>query len=45
MALDTFNGNPAKAEPFWNALKNYYTLNNMVYTDKGQKVVATLTHF
>jgi hypothetical protein len=28
---DVFDGNPAKAEPFWNALENYYTLNNAVY--------------
>jgi hypothetical protein len=42
---DTFDGNPAKAEPFWNALENYYTLNNMVYAGEGQKVVTTLTHF
>jgi hypothetical protein len=44
-APDTFDGNLAKAEPFWNALENYYTLNNMVYTNKGQKVAAALTHF
>jgi hypothetical protein len=42
---DAFDGNPARAEPFWNALENYYTLNNAVYTDQGQKVAAALTHF
>jgi hypothetical protein len=42
---DAFDGNPARAEPFWNALENYYTLNNAVYTNQGQKVAATLTHF
>jgi hypothetical protein len=45
MTPDTFDGNPAKAEPFWNALENYYTLNNAVYTNEGQKMVAALTHF
>jgi hypothetical protein len=42
MTSDAFDGNPTKAEPFWNALENYYTLNNVVYADKGQKVVAAL---
>jgi len=42
---DAFDENLAKAEPFWNALENYYTLNNAVYADKEQKVAATLTHF
>jgi hypothetical protein len=32
---DAFDGNLAKAESFWNALENYYTLNNAVYADKG----------
>jgi hypothetical protein len=45
MTPDAFNGNPAKAESFWNALENYYTLNDAVYTNEGQKVAATLTHF
>jgi hypothetical protein len=45
MTPDAFNGNPAKAESFWNALENYYTLNNAVYVNEGQKVTATLTHF
>ena len=45
MTPNAFDGNPAKAEPFWNALGNYYTLNNAVYADEGQKVVAALTHF
>jgi hypothetical protein len=44
-APDAFNGNPAKAEPFWNALENYYTLNDAVYTNQRQKVAAALTHF
>ena len=42
---DAFNGNLTKAKSFWNALENYYTLNNAVYADEGQKVAATLTHF
>jgi hypothetical protein len=42
---DAFDRNPAKAESFWNALKNYYTLNDAVYVNKGQKVAAALTHF
>jgi hypothetical protein len=25
---DAFNGNPTKAESFWNTLENYYTLNH-----------------
>jgi hypothetical protein len=45
MTPDAFNGNPAKAKPFWNTLENYYTLNNVVYADEGQKVAAALTHF
>jgi hypothetical protein len=45
MAPDAFDGNPAKAEPFWNSLKNYYNINDVVYTDEGWKVAATLTHF
>jgi hypothetical protein len=42
---DAFDGNPAKAKSFWNALENYYTLNDAVYTNEGQKVAAALTHF
>jgi hypothetical protein len=42
---DASNGNSAKAEPFWNALENYYTLNNAIYANEGQKVTAALTHF
>jgi hypothetical protein len=42
---DTFDRNLAKAEPFWNALENYYTINDAIYTNEGQKVAATLTHF
>jgi len=42
---DAFDGNPAKAKSFWNALENYYTLNDVVYVNEGQKVAATLTHF
>jgi hypothetical protein len=42
---DAFDGNPAKAKSFWNALENYYTLNDVVYTNEGQKVAASLTHF
>jgi hypothetical protein len=42
---DAFNGNPAKAKPFWNTLENYYTLNDAVYANEGQKVAAALTHF
>jgi len=44
-APDAFDGSSAKAEPFWNALENYYTLNDAVYTDEGRKVAAALTHF
>jgi hypothetical protein len=42
---DAFDRNPAKAKSFWNTLENYYTLNDAVYTNEGQKVVAALTHF
>jgi hypothetical protein len=42
---DAFDGNPAKAKSFWNALENYYTLNDAVYVNEGQKVAAALTHF
>jgi hypothetical protein len=44
-APDAFDGNLAKAKPFWNALENYYTINDVVYTDEGRKVAAALTHF
>jgi hypothetical protein len=42
---DAFDGNLAKAKPFWNALENYYTLNDAVYVNEGQKVAAALIHF
>jgi len=42
---NAFNRNPAKAESFWNALENYYTLNDAVYINEGQKVAAALMHF
>ena len=42
---DAFDGNLAKAESFWNALENYYTLNDAVYVNEGQKVAAALMHF
>jgi hypothetical protein len=42
---NAFDGNLAKAESFWNALENYYTLNDAVYTNEGQKVATALTHF
>jgi hypothetical protein len=42
---DAFDRNPAKAESFWNALENYYSLNDAVYVNEGQKVAAALTHF
>jgi hypothetical protein len=45
MAPDAFDGNPEKAKPFWNALENYYNINDAVYTDEGQKVTAALTYF
>jgi len=42
---DAFNGSLAKAKSFWNALENYYILNNAVYTNEGQKVATALMHF
>jgi hypothetical protein len=42
---DAFDGNLAKAESFWNALENYYTLNDAVYVNEGQKVAVALMHF
>jgi hypothetical protein len=42
---DAFDGNLAKAKSFWNALENYYTLNDAVYVNEGQKVAAALMHF
>jgi hypothetical protein len=42
---DAFDGNLAKAKSFWNALENYYTLNDAIYINEGQKVATALTHF
>jgi len=42
---DPYNGNPAKAQAFWNTLANYYTMNDAVYNTNNKKVPAALTNF
>ena len=42
---ESYNGNPAKAQAFWNILANYYTLNSAVYMTNDKKVPAALTNF
>jgi len=42
---DPYDGNPAKAQAFWNTLANYYTMNNAVYITNDKKVPAALMNF
>jgi len=42
---DPYDGNPAKAQAFWNTLANYYTMNSAVYATDNKKVPAALTNF
>jgi len=42
---DPYNGNPTKAQAFWNTLANYYTMNDVVYNTDDKKVPAALTNF
>jgi len=42
---DPYDGNPTKAQAFWNTLANYYTMNNAVYNTDDKKVPAALTNF
>jgi len=42
---DPYDGNPTKAQAFWNTLANYYTMNDAVYNTNDKKVPATLTNF
>ena len=42
---EPYDGNPAKAQAFWNILANYYTMNNAVYGTDEKKVPAALTNF
>ena len=42
---DPYDGNPTKAQAFWNMLANYYTMNSAVYDTDDKKVPATLTNF
>jgi len=42
---DPYDGNPTKAQAFWNTLANYYTMNNAVYNTNDKKVPAALTNF
>jgi len=42
---DPYDGNPTKAQAFWNTLANYYTMNNTVYNTNDKKVPAALTNF
>jgi len=40
-----YDGNPTKAQAFWNSLANYYTMNDAVYNTDDKKVPAALTNF
>jgi len=42
---DPYDGNPTKAQAFWNTLANYYTMNDAVYNTDDKKVPAALTNF
>jgi len=42
---DPYDGNPTKAQAFWNTLANYYTMNDAVYNTDDKKVLAALTNF
>jgi len=42
---DPYDGNPTKAQAFWNTLANYYTMNTAVYNTDDKKVPAALTNF
>jgi len=42
---DPYDGNPTKAQAFWNTLANYYTMNNAVYNTDDKKVPVALTNF
>jgi len=42
---DPYDGNPTKAQAFWNTLANYYTMNDAVYNTDNKKVPAALTNF
>ena len=44
-APEPYDGNPTKAQTFWNTLANYYTMNNAVYSTDEKKVLAALTNF
>jgi len=44
-APDPYDGNPTKAQAFWNTLANYYTMNDAVYNTDTKKVPAALTNF
>ena len=42
---EPYDGNPAKAQAFWNTLTNYYTTNDAIYANDEKKVPAALTNF
>lgn len=42
---EPFDGVPAKAQSFWNALNNYYTLNADAFTTMDKKVASALGYF
>ena len=42
---DPYDGNPTKAQAFWNTLANYYTMNDAVYNTNDKKVPVALTNF
>ena len=42
---EPYDGNPAKAQAFWNTLANYYMMNETIYANDKKKVPAALTNF
>ena len=42
---EPYDGNPAKAQAFWNTLANYYIINDTVNANDEKKVPAALTNF
>src|SRR6201999_4193769 len=42
---EPFDGTAAKAQSFWNALHNYYVLNEDTFTTEDKKVASALSYF
>jgi hypothetical protein len=44
-APEAFDGKVYKAISFWNALKNYYHVNQTIFDTKAKKIGTALTYF